>query len=119
MSDDERRAVGALIAKLGGAFVSGGTVVLPGAQMTFVDVDGPMFGVTIRGAIEPAMLVLFEVATAGHLVVTNSHDACDEPVPVVTSREAEARAETVGTDDPEVATDADSFLRALLPGYGR
>lgn len=120
MSDDERSAVVAVVAKHGGAIVGGGgTVVLAGAEMSFVDVDGPMFGVSVTGAIEPAMDVLFEVATAGRLVVVNDHEKCDEPVPVVTTREAEAQAESVGAESPELAMDRDRFLRLLLPGYRR
>jgi hypothetical protein len=122
MSDEERAAVLAVISRHGGAIEDRhGSVVLPGAEMTFRDFDGPRFGVSITGMIEPAIGVLFEIATAGRLVVMNDHDKCDEPVPVVTTAEAAAQAEASGAepDSPELVTEVDRFLRVLLPGYDR
>jgi len=119
MSDEERAAVLAVISRRGGAIVERrGSVVLPGAEMTFQDFDGPRFGVSITGAIEPAIGVLFEIATAGRLVVMNDHEKCDEPVPVVTTAEAAAQAEASEADPgpPELVTEVDRFLRVLLPG---
>jgi hypothetical protein len=66
-------------------------------------------------------VALFEIATAGRLVVVNDHDKCDEPVPVVTTTEAATQAEASRSepDSPELVPDVDRFLRVLLPGYDR
>ncbi len=122
MSDEESAAVLAVISRHGGAIEDRrGSVVLTGAEMTFRDFDGPMFGVSITGSIEPAIGVLFEIATAGRLIVMNDHEKCDEPVPVVTTAEAQAQAEASEADrgPPELVTEVDRFLRVLLPGYDR
>lgn len=122
MSDEERAAVLAVVARHGGAIVDGrGSLVLPSAEMTFQDFDGPKFGVSISGTIEEAIGVLFEMATAGRLVVMNNHEKCDEPVPVVTTADAAVQAEASGVepDSPELVTEVDTFLRVLLPGYER
>lgn len=122
MSDEERAAVLEVVARHGGAIEGGrGSVILPGAEMTFEDFDGPHFGVSITGAIEPAIAILFEMATVGRLVVMNNHEKCDEPVPVVTTTEAAAqsKASRAEPSSPELVTDVDRFLRVLLPGYDR
>ena len=122
MSDEERAAVLAAISRHGGAIADRrGSVVLPGAEITFREFDGARFGVSITGAIEPAIAFLFEIATAGRLVVMNDHEKCDEPVPVVTTAEAAAQAKLSGPDrdQPELVTEVDHFLRTLLPGYDR
>jgi len=122
MSDEERAAVLVVISRHGGAIADRrGSVVLSGAEMTFRDFDGPRFGVSVTGAIEPAIGVLFEVATAGRLIVMNDHEKCDEPVPLVTTAEAAAQAEASGAEPgrPELVTEVDAFLRLLLPGYDR
>lgn len=122
MGDDDRAAVLAIIARHGGALEGGRVSIdVSGTDMTFRDFDGPSFRVSITGAIEPAIQVLFEIATAGNLVVMNSHDNCDEPVPVVTTAETAARAEASDTQPgpPDLVTEVDRFLRVLLPGYDR
>lgn len=122
MSDEERAAVLAVVSRHGGVIESRrGSVVLSGAEMTFRDFDGPRFGVSITGAIEPAIEVLFEIAIAGRLVVMNDHEKCDEPVPVVTTAETAAQAEASGVElgPLELVTGVDGFLRLLLPGYDR
>ena len=122
MSDEERAAVLAVISRHGGAIEDRrGSIILPGAEMTFRDLNGPRFGVSITGAIEPAIGILFEIAAAGRLVVMNDHEKCDEPVPVVTVAEAAAQAEVSGAscDPPELVTEVNRFLRVLLPGYDR
>lgn len=122
MSGEERAAVLAVISRHGGAIEDRrASVVLSGAEMTFRDIDGLGFGVSITGAIEPAIGVLFEIASAGRLVVMNDHEKCDEPVPVVTTAEAAAQAEASGAEPgpPELVTEVERFLRVLLPGYDR
>lgn len=122
MDADERAAVLAVISRHGGALEDRrASVVLSGAVMTFRDFGGLRFGVSITGAIEPAIGVLFEIASAGRLVVMNDHEKCDEPVPVVTTAEAAAQAEASGAEQgpPELVTEVDRFLRLLLPGYDR
>lgn len=122
MSDEERAAVLAVISRHGGAIEDrSASLVLSGAEMKFRDFDGPRFGVSITGAIEPAIGILFEIATAGRLVVMNDHETCDEPLPVVTTPEAAAQAEAAGAEPgpAELVTEVDRFLRRLLPGYDR
>lgn len=122
MSDKERAAVLEVIARHGGTIEERrGFVTLRGAAMTFEDFDGPQFGVSITGAVEPAIALLFEMATAGRLVVMNNHEKCDEPVPVVTTPDGAAQSKASGAEpsSPELVSDVDQFLRVLLPGYDR
>ncbi|MFO0675925.1 MAG: hypothetical protein U0169_05290 [Polyangiaceae bacterium] len=122
MNADERAAVQAVVRRHGGTFEAGeGDLVVAGARMHFEDFGGLRCAVSIEGAIESAIAVLFELAAAGRLVVLNEHESCDEPIPVVTT--AEARAQAIASDvedgDVELATDVGRFLRVLLPGYDR
>lgn len=122
MNDEERAAVHAVITRHGGTLQAGtGALSLPGAEMSFEDLGGPRSRVSIEGAIEPAIAVLFEIATAGRLLVINIHEKCDEPVPVVTTPEAHARTDALeeAFGAPELETDVGRFLRLLLPGYDR
>jgi len=122
MSDDERAVVLAVITRHGGAITAGaGALVLAGAELLFEDLGGPRSRVSIEGAIEPAIAILFEIASAGRLIVTNEHEKCDEPIPIVTTAEAQAQAiaSEVEYDPPEIVTDIGRFLRVLLPGYDR
>lgn len=100
MSDEERAAVDVVIAEKKS----------PGLTFTASDRG---IDVLVTGAIEPAIDVLFEIATAGNLVAMNTHEKCDEPVPVVTTDEAAARYGS----EAELTTDVGRFLRLLLPGY--
>ncbi len=120
MNEAEHAAVLEVITRHGGTMRDGGgAIVLACAELTFGDLAGPSFRASVTGAIEPAIEVLFEVATAGRLVITNERS--DEPVPVVTTAEAAAQAEASGVEPaPEqIVTDVSRFLRVLLPGYDR
>ncbi|MBS2013565.1 MAG: hypothetical protein JST00_11790 [Deltaproteobacteria bacterium] len=122
MSDEQHAAVVAVIKGHGGVVEAGtGRLAASGAELRFDDLGGPRCRVTIEGAIEPAIAVLFEIATAARVVVMNEHEACDEPVPVVTTAEAHAQAVASAFQDypPELVDDVGRFLRVLLPGYDR
>ena len=122
MSDDERAAVRAVFARHGATLDAGsGTIALAGAAMRLEDLGGLRSVVIIEGLIEQAIGILFEIATAGRLVVMNDHVKCDDPGPVVTTAEAQTQANASDPDGlvPELVTDLGTFLRVLLPGYDR
>ncbi len=122
MSEDEHQAALSVIARHGGGIEDGrGSLALAQAEIHFDNFGREGTDVEITGDIDSALDVLFELATAGRLVVMNTHERCDEPELVVTSAEAHAQALASNEPDSELPlTLADNplqFLVALLPGH--
>src|SRR6266508_6801856 len=93
MSEDEHQAALSVIARHGGGIEDGrGSLALAQAEIHFDNFGREGTDVEITGDIDSALDVLFELATAGRLVVVNTHERCDEPELVVTSAEAHAQA---------------------------
>jgi len=120
MSEDEHRAALSVIARHDGGIEGGrGSLALAKAEIRFGDFGDEGTDVEITGDIDSALDVLFEIATAGRMVVINTHEKCDEPVPVVTT--ADARAQALASEHdfgrPTLVNDALHFLVVLLPGH--